>query len=351
MSPTIDIHESMNAIHGAAGADLPERLAAVDLNLLVALDALARERSVTRAAKRLGVTQSAMSHALRRLRALFADPLMVRGRGGMALTPRAEALVAPVRSGLVALGRALSDPDAFEPRSARRAFCLSSPDLFDALAVPPLLERARREAPGVDLAVVAPNERTLARRLETGEIDLAVVPRIDTPRASPWALEAPGLVCRTLFRDRFVCVLRAGHPALGAGRDRRHEPRLSLERFVSLSHALVSPGGEGRGVVDLELERRGLGRRVALRVPNFYTALVAVAKSDLVLTAPSALRALWSSELPLVALRSPLALPRHSLNLFWHERFSNDPGHRWLRTLMTEVAHSMWPRGVVGEAP
>ncbi|UCH30124.1 MAG: LysR family transcriptional regulator, partial [Myxococcales bacterium] len=105
----------------------------IDLNLLVALDALTRERSVTRAAERVGVTQSAMSHTLRRLRELFGDPLLVRGRGGMVLTPRAEALAVPLRSGLVSLARILAEPEAFAPERASRIFRIVSPDLFDAL--------------------------------------------------------------------------------------------------------------------------------------------------------------------------------------------------------------------------
>jgi len=117
-------------------AALPERLARIDLNLLVAFDALAREQNVTRAAERVGVTQSAMSHALRRLRELLDDPLLVRGKSGMVLTARAEALVLPLRSGLVSVDRALVRAERFDPRTARRKFRLATPDLFDLLAIP-----------------------------------------------------------------------------------------------------------------------------------------------------------------------------------------------------------------------
>jgi DNA-binding transcriptional LysR family regulator len=312
----------------------PEQLSRVDLNLLVAFDALAHERSVTRAALRLGVTQSAMSHALRRLRDLLGDPLLVRGKRGMALTPRAESLVVPLRSGLVTLGRALVQPGRFDPASARRAFCVASPDLFDVLVIPRLLERVRREAPGIDVTIVPIAERGLHERLETGDVDVAIVPQVELP--STGAEVAPGgLVRSRLFRDRFVCFLRADHPAI------RRKRALSLATFTSLSHALVSPGGGGPGLVDQVLGEQGLSRRIALRLPHFYSALAIVADSDLVLTAPEGLARLIGRELPVVALPAPLKLPRHSIHMVWHERFSREAGHRWLRELVAAVSRSL----------
>jgi DNA-binding transcriptional LysR family regulator len=332
----------MNTVHTAPERGSPEQLAAIDLNLLVAFDALARERSVTRAAERVGVTQSAMSHALGRLRDLLGDPLLVRGSGGMTLTARAEALVVPLRSGLVTLGRALAEPPVFEPAAVRRAFRVASPDLFDVLAVPRVLERIRSEAPGVDLGVAPVNDRRLGEALETGEIDAAVVPEVSGLRTQPAELGG-GLVRRTLLRDRFVCYLRADHPALGARSAKvgARSLELSLAAYVQASHAVVSPSGAGPGLVDHALEQRGLARRVALRIPHFYSALAITATSDLILTAPSALAQLVPEGSPLVVLPSPLPLPEHSLQLVWHERFSSDPGQRWLRDMLADVARSI----------
>jgi DNA-binding transcriptional LysR family regulator len=307
--------------------DAIERLASVDLNLVVLFDALARERSVTRAAHRIGVTQSAVSHALRRLRELFGDPLLVRGRGGMVLTPRAEALVVPLRSGLVSLGRALAEPPEFEPATARRAFTLATPDLFDVLVIPALLAQIRKSAPGVDIAIVPLDPQKLGERLETGEIDAAITPRIDDTSE----LVVPGLFRRKLFRDRFACLLRASHPALGK------RSTLTLASYAELSHVLVSPSGAGDGLVDRALERRGLARRIALRVPYFYAALAIVAKSDLVLTAPAPLVRLADAR-SVTQVEPPLALPQHDIHLTWHERFTHDPGHRWFRELVATVA-------------
>jgi DNA-binding transcriptional LysR family regulator len=305
-------------------------LIGVDLNLVVAFDALAREQSVTRAAHRLGVTQSAVSHALRRLRDLLGDPLLVRGRGGMVLTPRAQALVVPVRTGLLTLQRALSQSAGFDPATAKRAFAIVSPDLFDLLMMPALLERMGRDAPGVDIAVVAADERRLPERLETGEVDIAVVPRIvGVQREDP-----PGVLRRTLLHDTFTCFMRADHPALGRARRRT----LALDTYVGLSHALV---GEGLGFVDRALEAKGLTRRIAVRVPTFYAALSIVAHSDLVLTGPNPLRRLGAGLPPITALAPPLPLPEHALDLLWHERFTKDPAHAWLRTSITDVVRDV----------
>jgi DNA-binding transcriptional LysR family regulator len=328
--------------------DAPEQLAGVDLNLIVAFDALARERNVTRAALRMGVTQSAMSHALRRLRELFADPLLVRGRGGMTLTPRAESLVVPLRTGLVTIGRALTEPSGFEPRSARRVFCLATPDLFDVLAIPPLLASIRDEAPGIDIVVVPVNERGLAEQLETGEVDVAIMALIEGSRTPGPTMSAPGILRRALLHDRFTCLVRAGHPVFKTKNERRGagtSSSMSLKTYAGLSHALVSPTGAGPSFVDHLLEEQGLARRIALRVPHFYSALAIVARSDLILTAPAILARLVPHGLAVVTLPPPLRLPQHSINLVWHERFSKEPGHTWLRGKVAQIARALWKDG------
>lgn len=317
---------TMKLIHD--GVDTPEQLARIDLNLLVAFDALARERSVTRAAERLGVTQSALSHSLRRLRELVEDPLLVRGQSGMVLTPRAEALAVPLRSGLLMLRRALQARAAFDARTATRSFTIASPDLFDVLVVPPLLARVRREAPGIDLTIVPLTNTQVAQRMETGEVDLGVVPHVASSRNAPPQPPPQGLLQKTLFRDRYTCLLRADHPALAK--------KLTVERYTSLSHLLVAPRGDGLGQVDEALAERGKRRRIVLRMPHFFAAMAIVARSDLVLTAPSVLAVLADKEV--VSVAPPLPLPEHNVNMLWHERFNQDPAHTWLRELLVEVA-------------
>jgi DNA-binding transcriptional LysR family regulator len=328
---------AMSVVHDHASGS-PEQLARIDLNLLVAFDALARELSVTRAAQRVGVTQSAMSHSLRRLRELVDDPLLVRGQSGMMLTPRAQALVTPLRSGLVTLGRALEQPSAFSPASTRRSFTIASPDLFDVLVIPPLLERVRTLAPGIDINILPTNTAGLALRLETGDVDFAVVPRVDQSNNAPPQPAPQGLLQKTLFRDRYVCHLRADHPVLGK------KQTLSLAQYLGLSHVLVAPRGDGLGQVDEALAERSLQRRIVLRMPHFLAALAIVARSDLVLTAPTVLTALGGAHLPVLAVAPPLPLPGHRVNLLWHERFDKDPAQRWLRELLVQVAREAYAK-------
>ncbi len=312
----------MNAVHD---------LAQVDLNLLVAFDVLARERSVTRAAEQLGLTQSALSHALRRLRELLGDPLLVRGRSGMVLTPRAEALIVPLRSGLLTLGRALQAQCAFDPTTARRSFTLATLDLFDVLMMPALLERVRAGAPGIALTLISNHTPEIAQRLETGDVDFAVVPRVEHSRNAPPQPPAQGLLQRTLFRDGYACLLRKDHPTL-------KKRSLSLEQYLALSHALVAPRGDGLGQVDEALAELGKSRTIALRMPHFLAALAIVARSDLALTAPTVLAAVADADV--VAVPAPLRLPQHNVNLLWHERFDNDPAHQWLREQIFAVARA-----------
>jgi DNA-binding transcriptional LysR family regulator len=317
----------MSAVH--VEADLHR----IDLNLLVALDALTRERSVTKAAERAGVTQSAMSHTLRRLRDLFDDPLLVRGRGGMVLTPRAEALAIPLRSGLVTLARTVAEPEVFAPEHASRTFRIVSPDLFDALVLPTLLQRVGRQAPSIDLAVV-PMPKRLTDSLETGDVDLAIYPVLLDPKPFDFGTQVDAeLQTRTLFRDTFRCFLRADHPALAAR-------RLTLKAFTRLNHILVSPAGEGPGVVDRVLQTQGLQRRIALRVPHFASALEVVAQSDLVLTAPSSLGQ-CSTASTLASRSAPIEIPEHAITMIWHPRFTEDPPHRWFRELMLDATNEV----------
>ncbi len=292
-------------------------LSAIDLNLLVSLGLLLEERSVTRAAARAGVTQSAMSHTLRRLREVFEDPLLVRGAGGMVLTPRAEALSMPVRRALRAAELAFMVPEPFDPVTSRRCFRLSMVDFLEALLLPPMLERLRAEAPGVDLDVVPVGAAQEA--LEAGEIDLAV----GVDRA------VGGGRRRLLFREGFACLVRRGHPGVGEV--------LDLETFVALPHVLIAPTGRGGGVVDTALEALGARRRVAVRVPQFMLAPWIVSRSDLILTAPRRLCEAVMCAHDLRMLPPPVQVGTFDVQMGWHERMHDDAGHRWLRGLIVEL--------------
>ena len=296
-------------------------LASLNLNLLLALAALLDEANVTRAAARLGVTQSAMSHNLRQLRALLGDRLLVRGPRGMLRTPHAEALRGPLRRGLGELERVVAGRVGWSPATDARVFHLALGDYVGVQILPPLLEVLGREAPRVDVDVRPADLRDSTAQLEAGELDVVVA--LD-------ASDTPGLRQRALLSDTFVCVARRGHPEL--------QGPLDLDRFCELPHVLISPRGLSGSFVDSALARLGRRRRVALRVPYFLVAPLVVARSDLLLTAPARLAHDLAQHYPLQILPAPLELPRFTLNLIWHERFDDDPAHRWLRDALCRAA-------------
>jgi DNA-binding transcriptional LysR family regulator len=300
------------------------RLTDVNLNLLVALDALLREGSVTRAAERVGVSQSAMSHTLRQLRELFGDPLLVRGKGGMVPTPRAEALVVPLRRGLGELKKALGRQAGFSPEETTRTVRVATADGISVALLPPVLDIVRREAPGLDLDVVPLELANIGMQLEAGEVDVAI--GVGFPPLT-------GLRTRKLIEARFVCVVREGHPCVG--------DHLTLETWAKLPHALVGTGRSGPGIVDTALAEVGLERRVALRVRSFVAAPLIVAKSDLVLTLVEGLARPFLDAYPLRVFEPPLRLPDITIRMVWHERFGADPALTWFRDVLHRAAQTV----------
>ncbi|MEZ4449177.1 MAG: LysR family transcriptional regulator [Nannocystaceae bacterium] len=299
-------------------------LSRVNLNLLVALAALLDEQNVTRAAERLGVTQSAMSHTLRQLRELVGDPILVRGGRGMVLTPRAQALRAPLTLGLGELSRVIEGSLSWDPARASRRFRVAAGDYIGVRVLPPLIEVITREAPGVDLVVRPVEPRSAAVDLESGAIDVIITLTLDP---------APGLRRRALLGDDFACLARRDHPEIRGD--------LDLDTYCRLAHVLISLDGDGESVVDRALAALGRRRRVALRVPYFLAAPMVVARSDYILTAPANLCREFAEHFPLQVLRAPVVLPGFTLSQIWHERFDEDPAHRWLRERLAAVGAAL----------
>jgi len=295
-------------------------VASIDLNLLTHLDALLGERHVTRAAAREGLTQSAMSRSLAKLRAHLGDALLVRGAGGLVLTPRAEALRAPLRRALDDLDALLAPAAPFDPATAARSFTVGMADYGEALLLPPLLARLRATAPALQVGTsrVAPDARAA---LDEGQVDLLLAPRRSGGAATVW---------RKLFHEEFVCIARRGHPGVGA--------RLTLPRFLALSHVAITPGNRPGTPADEVLARLGRRRRVAVRVPNFLMAPLLVATSDLIGLYPARLARRAAELLPLALHPPPFPLPGFDLHLAWHERHRRDAGHRWFREQLVELA-------------
>ena len=307
----------------------------MDLNALVAFDALMSEGSVTRAAERAGVTQSAMSHTLAKLRQLLDDPLLVRVGTRMAPTPRAEALRGPIRGALLALRRALEPESTFDPSTSRRELRMAAPDLFALLVLPPLRERFVAEAPGIAVTVEEP-VGSVAGKLETGALDLAIVPELAAVDVGE--RPAPDLRRRLLVREGFRVFVGRRGPLGDLG-------RLGPKAYREAPHLVVSPRGGGPGLVDHALAERGEARWVAMRVPHFAVALELVARGDLVLTAPASLAAVADARGDVRHHAVPVPLPDHGVAMVWHPRVDADPGHRWLRDRVAEAVPLRRGRG------
>jgi DNA-binding transcriptional LysR family regulator len=288
-----------------------------DLDLLIALDVLLRERHVTRAAKRLGITQSAASQRLARLREYFGDRLLTPGRPLLALTPRAQAMVDPLASAIAGLRAALQMGAPFAPETSQRRFVLLGDDLLEALALPLLLPMFASQAPGVSLQCER-IDADFAQRLERGSADLAFVPEFLAP---------PSLRRMPLPQSTFVTLLRRNHP--------QARRQLKLEPFLQLGHLLVAPRGLPGSLVDRALAALGHRRRVVAQVQHFVSAPYVVANTDLVVTCPGTITPL-AEALQLHIARPPLELGIDHTCTLWHERVHDDPGHRWLRSLLEQ---------------
>lgn len=297
----------------------------INLNLLSVLDALLSERSVTRAASHLGLTQSATSHALRRLRDFFEDPLLVRGSAGMVPTALAEELAAPVRRGLLELQRAVRGELSFDPKQSRRIFSVATVDYPLLTGIPRFFGHTAKSAPDTGLNVV-PFTTGLAKRLEVGEIDVVLA---GAEAEMILALEN-GLMRTIVISEDFVCVTRKNHPLIKG-------KMLDLETYTALPHLLVSTTGTGPGIADTVLAQRGLERRIAVRIPYFSGAPHLLARSNLIATLPKAMAEAGRKTTRLEIYEPPFELPRSEAFLWWHERFQRDPGHAWFRNAMLEA--------------
>lgn len=290
---------------------------AIDLNLLVTLDALLREQSVSRAAASVGLSQPAMSRALGRLRQVLEDPLFVRQGHRMLPTPRALGLVEPVAAAIAAVRVAFTPSEAFDPRTSRRRFRLGAVDTTLAVVLPLLLGRLDEVAPGVEVGT-APLRSTAEGfdRLVGGEWDLAIG-RFSAP--------PEGLHTRPLFEDRIVCLVRRDHP--------RIRTSLTIDDYVAEAHLSVETGApvDQPFTVDEVLRRQGFERRVVSRLENLAMAPFVVAQTDLVCTAPLRTIAPFAEGMGLRMLELPFATPAFELELAWHASVDFDPANEWLR--------------------
>lgn len=296
-------------------------LSKVDLNLFIVFDAIYTEANLTRAGQILGITQPAVSNALARLRESFNDPLFIRTAQGMVPTPMAQNIIQPVRQALQLLRSSVQESQHFNPSAANKTYRISMTDLSEQIMLPPLFQRLRRLAPNISIDSFPAKRREATTELAAGRLDFAVDAPLNTD---------PQVRHCKLLEDRFVCVLRPGHPLA--------KERLSLDEYLSLAHIHISSRHNGLGQVDLALGKQGLQRRIVLRSQHYLMAASLLHDSDMALTAPERFakrHGLFAAQLPVKDV------PPLETHLYWHESTEQDPANRWMREQMKEIAKAM----------
>jgi DNA-binding transcriptional LysR family regulator len=311
-------------------------LTRADLNLLVLFESVFEERHVSRAAERLSLTPSAVSHGLGRLRRLLNDPLFLKTPKGVVPTDRATQLSEPIADVLARVRKVIASAAPFDPAISTRRFTIGAPDGASAVFLPPLLAEAHRVAPGIDIALrqllpVAGESLERAWRsawadLEARSIDMAIIPSDDIP-VRFWR--------HLLFEEDFVIAMRARHPL-------KRNP--SLDRYCEAQHLVVSMTGDPLGFVDRTLAKHGRTRRVALTVPNFMFALTVVSQSDLVCALPRRFAAIHAAQFGVVTVDAPVPLDRFKLNIVVPETAMMDAGIAWLVTLVQRTGRRLSQR-------
>lgn len=296
------------------------KLSEMDVNLLVVFDLLYQEQNTQRVALRLGITQPAVSHALKRLRTLLGDELFERTSKGLMPTPLATRLHPPIAQALAQLQETLNRPEDFDPAVSERTFNIAMTDIGEIVFLPRLLKRLALEAPGISLSTVRSQNEDLKREMEEGRIDLAIglIPQLGA-----------GFYQQGLFVQRYVCLMRADHSLAAEDFD--------LEAFVAAQHAVVVARGTGHGIVEEQLARAGVTRPVRLELPHFAAVPYIVSSTDLVVTVTDKLAEVTRERFGLAIREHPVPFPDIPINLFWHRRFHQDAGNRWLRGLIFEM--------------
>jgi DNA-binding transcriptional LysR family regulator len=288
----------------------------LDFNLLKVLDALVTERNVTRAGKRLGRSQPAVSNALARLRQLLGDDLLVRGPGGFVLTPRAEAIRAPLREAIELMENCLTDAPQFDASRATGLFRLSAPDRLNIALLPPLFARLQKLAPNMALQLRTADRQQALDLLETDRVDLSL----------GWFDDKPAhLRSEMMVEDRLFCVFRSEHPIAKRG------ARFDIETVLSYPHLVVSATGQRTAVFDELLLRRGLRRHALVTVTNFTTVPELLRQSDMIGVFTRLAAEVFRKSFALVRRPVPVDVGSIATDMVWHVRYDRDRKHAWLR--------------------
>lgn len=291
-----------------------------DLNLLRVFEAMLVEQNVTAAAAHVGLTQSAMSNALGRLRLQFGDPLFVKTRTGMLPTPRALQLAAPLKEALALVRSSTEELESFDPLTSERVFRLYMTDVGGMRFLPPLMKHLLGMGAKVKVETLQVDVEELSDRMTLGEVDLALgfLPRLTA------AIERT-----SLYNEHYVCLTRVTDADDGA--------KLTLKKFLQARHVAIDSMGSGLQFFDEALERQGIRRDIALRVPHFAVIPMILAETDLVVTLPSRVASGIARAAKVREHQLPFKFASFDVSLFWHPRFASDPPILWLRNLLTRL--------------
>ena len=289
-------------------------LSSVDLNLFVVFDTIYAEGGITRASRRLNLSQPAVSHALGRLRGMFDDALFTRHGHVMTPTPLARRLIEPIRQSLQGLEVTLSKVDRFDPANATKRFVVGMRDAQESAVLAGLMRRVTREAPRIDISVIRTERRDIERELSAGTLDAALDVLLPLPEE---------IRRQHLSVEWMTVVARKAHPRL--------KGRLTLETYLAQEHIAVSSRRRGLSAEDFELGRHNLRRRVRLRCQNYFAACQVVAETDLILTMPQRYARILNARFGNRLLAFPLKAPAFDAYLYWHVSAEADPANAWLR--------------------
>ncbi|HEX7740916.1 MAG TPA: LysR family transcriptional regulator [Sphingobium sp.] len=292
------------------------QLSRIDLNLLVVFETIYAEGSITKAAARLHVTRSAVSHALSRLRTNLGDPLFERRGSAIVPTPLARRLIDPLRDSLTRIGVLLNEGPAFTPAVAEQRYVIGLSDTLEGALMPPMIRALSLEAPHVSVSAVHVDRLKMESELAAGTIDLAL--DMLSLRASGRVMRAP------VLEEAMVVVARAGHPAT---RDRQ----LDLDGYLAQGHILVSARRSGLAFEDTELRRLGRQRRVVARCRHHFAACRIASQTDHLLTMPESYASIVNQQFGNQLLPFPAPIPPYSVSMYWHVSMDSDPANQWLR--------------------
>ena len=299
-------------------------LRSLDLNLLLVFDAIFGERSISKAAHKLHLSQPTVSNALARLRERLGDPLFERSAQGMLPTPRARKLAEPIRQALTTLERGLRDDDGFDYAQSSREFVIAVEDYGECVILPGFIRWLADVAPHIRIRIRAEPAEQLKAELREGTVDLAL---------DYFALPQATYRSTCVLTETLMSLSRRDHPLLGE--------RLTLEQYLATPHVVLAAPANARPMIDLALAKRGLQRRIAVAVPHFISMPLMVQAGDMICTLPRRMATLYADNFRLRAHAVPLRTPQFPIYLVWHESLEADPGHQWFRTHLTDFCHRL----------